>query len=532
MDVIKRATLPFVKIYNFIQREFAYSQQVDSRGFIPFGPQDNFPNELSRLVQNSPTATACLSTLTDFITGEGFNQGKDLENRVINARGLKLFQFHNIQADSLCHNWGVASLVKYSKAGKITEIYDIPFGYCRLGRPDSKGIISKIFYNPYFGTGLYRPTDTVEYDVYNPQAALAQAQDPKFKGQINWLGVRDSKHPFYPIPDYYSAHHWMNVEKNTAVYFDENLENGFLTPSVIKLFGNPNDPSGIKDDNDDDIPKGKVFDDMMTKNFSGAERVGKIMAFWGNNKEEWPELEAFPSNANAETYKVQDEHATKKITIATKVPGILANIAEGVSLGGDGNTIRAAVKLMQQRAIRPQNILVDYYSDMLKNMVVPYTDDINVVSYNPFPELESVDPQVWDVLTPEEKRQWVQDHTEIDLIEDEPDKVPSGTITNLHFDSYPAKARDNVKRALEWQAKMGTRCLKPGGKAMSEAIMNGLPLGPKEIKRLSRYLSKQTVYKDHPYDSSCESVEYDAWGGSEMMVWANEKKKELDGKTD
>jgi hypothetical protein len=67
---------------------------------------------------------------------------------------------------------------------------------------------------------------------------------------------------------------------------------------------------------------------------------------------------------------------------------------------------------------------------------------------------------------------------------------------------------------------------------MSEAILNGTPLGPQEIKRLSRYLSKQTIHASHPYDESCNAVLYDAWGGSEMMVWANEKKKELDGKTD
>jgi hypothetical protein len=27
-------------------------------------------------------------------------------------------------------------------------------------------------------------------------------------------------------------------------------------------------------------------------------------------------------------------------------------------------------------------------------------------------------------------------------------------------------------------------------------------------------------------------VLYDAWGGSEMMIWANEKVKELNGKAD
>jgi hypothetical protein len=542
MNVTKAVTQPFVKIYNFIQREFAYNAQIDANaGYIPFSLNqysDSFPNKLADLVQGSPTATACLSTQVDFVTGEGFNQGSELENKIINAQGLKFFRFHGIQSDSLVHNWGVASLVKYSKTGQITEIYHIPFGYCRLGKPDDNGIISKIYYNPYFGTSLYKKQDTEPYDVYNPDAAVVQlARNKKFKGQINWLGIRDKKHPFYPIPDYYSAKEWMNIEKNAGVYFDENLENGFLTPTILKLRGNPNDASGLKDSNDNDIPKGIAFDTEMTKNFSGAKRVGQIMTFWGDSKEEWPETEAFPTNSNADMHRMTDEHATRKITIATKVPAILANVNDANNFGGE--QIRPAVKLMQQRVKRPQDLLIDYYADMLKRMPEPVLEPIMIVPYNPFPEAESIDPQVWAVMSDPEKRLWVKDHTEVVLIETAPAQatpapVPpaQNKIFNLHFNSYPQKAKDNVKRALDWQEKMNATCLKPKGRQISEMILAGTPLGPKEIKRLSRYLSKQTVFSSHPYDQDCNSVLYDAWGGSEMMIWANEKVKELNGQAD
>ena len=326
----------------------------------------------------------------------------------------------------------------------------------------------------------------------------------------------------------------MRIEYNAGVYFDENLENGFLTPTVIKLLGNPNDASGQKDSNDQEITKGKVFNDMMSNDFSGAGRVGKMMAFWGDNKDEWPELEAFPTNGGAEMHRVTDEHATRKITIATKVPAILANVNDANNFGGE--QIRPAVKIMQQRVKRPQNILIDYYADMLKRFVTPVNEAITIVPYNPFPEQETVDPLIWATLSPEEQRKWVNDHTEIELIEAAPAPTTpapvQNRIVNLHFNSYPQKAKENVKRALEWQEKFGADCLKPKGRELSDMILAGTPLGPKEIKRLSRYLSKQTVFASHPYDERCESVLYDAWGGSEMMTWANEKVKELNGQAD
>jgi hypothetical protein len=534
----------FVKVYNLIQRSFAYTTQTDNQGkYIPYFQTDNFPVELNTLVQGSPTATACLSTLTDFIAGEGFNLGESLETLKLNEQGLNFAQFHLYCSDSMAHEWGVASIVKFNAAGKITQVFDIPFGYCRLGIPDDRGIISKIKYNPYFGTSLYRHKDTVEYDVYNPAAAPVQAaKDKKWPGQIFWMGIKTRKHPFYPIPDYYSAKSWMNIEKNSGEYFDNNLENGFIQPTIMKIFGDPNEPSGEKNSDSPDekiLTNAQILDRELTKDLGqGVKNSHKIMTFWGNNKEEFPTIEAFPTNNNSDMYRVQDEHAIKKITIATKVPAILANISEGVSLGGDGNTIRAAVKLMQQRVVRVQNMLLGYYSEILKNLAVnPVTEPIRITAYHPFPELETIDPQAWEVLTTEEKRKWVEDHTEIELIAQNTDAnaVPSPTLPEskspiaLHFNSYPVEAKKKVKKAMEWQVKMSKNCQTPIGIELSRKIVDGIPLGPREIRKLSNYLSKNVLDKDKPYSESCAAVLFDAWGGTEMMKWANDKVKELRG---
>lgn len=527
------------KVYNFIKRDFAYSTQVDHAGkYLPFGLHDNFPNHLNKLIQGSPTATSCLSTWADFIAGEGFNEGEDLENLKVNKSGLTFYQFHCIQSLSFAKNWGVATLVKYNRVGQNTEWFDLPFGSCRLAEPDSSGLISKIIYNPYFGTPLYRHKDSVVYDAYNPSAAIDQAKDPKWKGQIYWYGIRDDKDPFYPIPDHFSAEHWMSVEKNAAVYFDDQLENGFLQDTIMKMIGDPNDPSGMKDGNENDIPKGKAFDQEMTSNFAGAKNRHRILAMWGNSKEEWPELEAFPNSGNPDLFRVQDEHAIKKITIATKVPGVLANIQDTNNFSGE--QIRPAVRLMQQRAVRPQSLLINIYQDLLKNRVEPYTEKITIVDYNPYPEENSVEDKVWAELTPEERRKWIKDHTEIELTEtlaptttvvepEEPETPLENRILNLHFDSYPEDAKKNVKRALEWQEKMATRCTGKAGEVISQAILDGKPLGPKEIRRLSKFLSKNAVHSSKPWSESCEAVAYYAWGGGDMMKWANEKVKELHG---
>ena len=67
---------------------------------------------------------------------------------------------------------------------------------------------------------------------------------------------------------------------------------------------------------------------------------------------------------------------------------------------------------------------------------------------------------------------------------------------------------------------------------MGQKLIDGAPLSQGEIRRIANYLSKATLHKVKPFAESCDAVQYYAWGGSEMMMWANEKIRELSGKAD
>ena len=522
-----------LKIYNLLTRQKTNPGQVDLTGqFIPYFQQDanSFPIELSKLVDNSPTATACISTICDFIIGEGLNS-EDLEKKKMDYNGTDFLRFHAQTSKAHGKFWGFAWLVRYAKTGKITEVINLEFQNTRLGIPDGSGIISQIAYNPYFGTNQFRQADTKHYPVYNPATAALQVKDPNFKGQILWYGSTSARSPFYPVPDYWSARNWMAVEDQASIFYRENLEHGFLQPTMIKLLGDPNDPSGFKTNPDDpksELSKQEYMDQVLTEDFAGAKRVGKLWAFWGSNREEWPELAPFPSNGNSDVYRVQDEHAIKKITIAMKVPGVLANINDTNNFSGE--QIRPAVALMQQRVVPMQDIQILYYQDVLKNMVEPFLEPISIIKYNPFPEVERVEDMVWAELTTSERRRWIKDHTEINLddtVQATPAPPAPSNFQNIAFRSYPKKASDNAKKALDWLDKMGVKCSGKAGIDMAKRIQSGENLSMKEIKRLSGYLSKNVVHSGKPFDSTCGAVEFNLWGGPEMMVWANEKVKEI-----
>lgn len=522
-----------LKIYN-LYRQVANRQQLTSNEYLPyFDDYDNWPLKWHQAISESSSASSCVSTIADFLEGFGFSD-TDLEKLVVNSKGETFFQIHQKTTKDFAEFEGFYWRFKYNAMGVTTEWEVLPFENCRLGKPDDNGYISKIHYNPYFGTSFYsnNKKQTTCFDVYNPKAVSLQLieQKEKYKGQVFFFGTTTALSRFYPLPEAVSAIKWMKSEAGIADYHEDNINNGFLQPFILGMIGNPDDPSGI--DPEHPTTKGEELDRVISENFMGPKRVGNMWVQWFNTKEEMPVPIAMPSNNTGDLFVTIDNQATKKITIAFKVPSILANINEGVSLGGDGNMVRVAVKLMQQRSIKKQRLLTDAYSKILKNFSTPYKEDIVIVPYNPFPELEIIDDKIWNSMTEPEKRKWIQDNTEIELSEatPEPIETPSqqSRISNKVPGGFPESVKNKIKKTLEYKDKMGIKCGGNAGIELARAILNGENLAHKQLKRIHSYLKKNEQFSSSLLNEGCAVIEYNAWGGKEMFDFLEVKLKDVE----
>lgn len=538
--------MSWFKNYSFksLFRQPAPKNAATIDGYLPNGPGDCFPLEWSKTISDSPTATSCLGTLQDFIEGQKFSDD-NLMRYIVNAKGETLWQIHQQSADSWGEEEGVFYLLRFNSLGNLTEWEFLPFENCRFGRPDDNGYISKIYYNPYFGTAEYKSSDkkqTKIYDVFNPKAVKQQMieQGAKYKGQIFYVGTSTSLSRFYPRPKAMSGTKAMKVEAGIWDYQEDKIDNGFLNDYVLIMKGNPNEPSSnpeYSNHGGEGVPAtvAQEFDDVMENNFMGRGKHANVMVQWVNNPEEKPEILPIPTSATADGFINLDNQATKKITVAWKVPSILANISEGVSLGGDGNQVRVAVKLMQQRVLKEQKILTYTYETLMKLFVRPYNEEINIVSYNPYPELEIIDDKIWEAMTTEEKRQWIRDNTDITIADevtvdqptDQPLSQPAQNFVNAVPVSFPEEIRKKVKKTLDYVDRMELKCIKPGGRSVSEAIMNNQNMGLKQLTRIKNYLKKNVEYQNSPNDS-CDAILYNAWGGKEMEDFLDGKLKDLE----
>lgn len=430
-----------------------------------------------------------------------------------------------------CEAWslfrGFAWLLKYSLEGSITEIHPIPFENCRLGIPDPKGIISKIFVNPFYGTDIDDKKYTVEYDTYSPKEVRAQMgkQGPKFKGQILYVCQTRPLSRYYPEPEYYSCEGWMGVDAGIQGYHKNNLDAGFFQTVLLKMIGDPDLASTHPDDQKDDGNGNKVSSrtrgerfNMEMQKFTGSDSKTKMLVLWEQLKDQMPELQAFPAITNDNFFTNLQNVCTEKILQAHKMPGILVNMGRENSLS-DGAQMANATVVMHDRVKKHQALLERTYKEVLSRFVQPFTGEVKIVNTNSFQEIKSIDPLVWEALTVEERREWIKENTEYKI--QETVVQPQATnFRNVFFTDYPDKAKSNAKRALEHTIPCGT----PMGKRRGEAIAEGKPLSFKEIKSIYSYLNRNTGNKNKTWDS-CDAVLFHMWGGQEMLEYCEAKIK-------
>lgn len=521
-----------IQVFNHLFRQPAHQTQIDNiEGILPYGKDNNFPLRLATLVQESPTGSAAISIISDFIEGAGFSDAT-LKDIVINSKGETFGNLHS----STCESWalfrGFTWLIKYNATAEITEIYNIPFENVRLGKPDNKGIISKVIVNPYFGTSEYRKQDSIEYDVFTDQKSTRlqiSKQQTKFKGQILYVGQTRPLSRFYPEPDYYAASGWLKIDAGIQQYHGNNLDAGFFQTVLLKMIGDPDAPSTHPEDQrtDDEGNKmpfrtrGERFNIEMQQ-FTGSDSKTKMLVLWEQLKDQMPELQAFPQITNENFFANLQDVCDRKILMACKVPGILVNIGRENSLS-DGSQMANATRVMQDRVKKPQNILESFYSTVLKRFNKPFVGEVKIVNGNTFQELETIDPSIWEVLTPEEKRQWIKENTEYP-VSDAPAPQPMSNFANVFFSDYPESAKKNASVALKY-SEDHPGCGTPMGKRRGADISEGRPLSFKDIKSIYSFLKRNAGFENTLFSDSCNAVLFSMWGGKPMLNYCAEKIK-------
>ena len=95
----------------------------------------------------------------------------------------------------------------------------------------------------------------------------------------------------------------------------------------------------------------------------------------------------------------------------------------------------------------------------------------------------------------------------------------------MPYNDYPQAAVENAQRALDFREENGTDCGTPVGWARANQIAGRENLSDETLVRTYSFLSRAKTYDQGKFTDEdgkeiCGSIMYAAWGGDEMLNWA------------
>ena len=93
---------------------------------------------------------------------------------------------------------------------------------------------------------------------------------------------------------------------------------------------------------------------------------------------------------------------------------------------------------------------------------------------------------------------------------------------NHEFKTYraPEGVRNNARRGIELNEKVGNRCAEQTGKVRAQQLAQNEPVSLDVVRRMYSFLSRAETYYDPNDTKACGTISYLLWGGKAGLAWA------------
>lgn len=222
----------YIKLVELAKRLVQFDKSL---GFIQNGVDNNYPERIERVINNSATAKPAAKLFKKYVAGRGY--GDDANRFLVDpSRDTNLFRFLNDFCMSYAYQNGVFVHVNYNAAFRITSARVIPFGHCRLGKKDDADWSGKILVSDKFSTGEVKKDDLVAIDQFNPMPEVIASQIAnagsigKYRGQILFFNPDKFDYPLAHIDNVVND---ADSEYQASVYKNTLLRRGFFGKTLV-----------------------------------------------------------------------------------------------------------------------------------------------------------------------------------------------------------------------------------------------------------------------------------------------------------
>jgi hypothetical protein len=333
---------PFLKVPTTNLSLPFVDDRFQARGYVPFGEDNLYPQYLNQMYYTSPLHSAIVNYKVNAVCGGGYEllvDGLTAIDKVDSYAAEKRIGIRKnikpVLMDLIVH--GRVYFIIQLKNGKAVK-------YKRVGAEKVRVSKCKTMY--LVNDNWQYVTKIDKYEPYHPECkdgAYIYTYENESLGQ-----------DIYSLPSYTSALNWVFLDGEMSYLHKSNIQNSVF-PSFAMMF--PKKPQGREEM--------ELIKETVNK-LKGAENAGKAVAFFANNQEQLPKIEAIPTNNNDQLFIQTDGRIDEKICQAHEIDPLIMGIRVSGKLGS-GMELQQSYQTFEKNVIIPLREELEYiFNDLLE----------------------------------------------------------------------------------------------------------------------------------------------------------------------
>jgi hypothetical protein len=313
-----------------------------TNGYIPFGQDNLFPELLNQIFYSSPLHGSIVGYKVNAAVGGGFNIVAD---RLTPQDKLELYTLERklnikkvvpaVTQQLILHNRVYFKLCFDDKM-KLTKIVNLSPEKLRVNLDRKRYYICDDWASRIGVQEIRRYTPT------------CRDYEQLFVYEVDSIGQ-----DFYPLPSYTSSLNYAFLSGELSYFAKSNIQNSIF-PSFAMMF--PKKPQSEEEKN--------MIRNTLDR-LKGAANAGKAVAFFSNNAEQMPKIEALPNNNNDGLFQEASQLNTEQICFSHTIDPILMGIRTTGSLG-NGSDIKQAYIIFEKNVVMPlRDMVSDIFNELL-----------------------------------------------------------------------------------------------------------------------------------------------------------------------
>ncbi len=360
----------------------------DMPKYMKFGADNQYPEYLISLYNQSSTHASCVNAIVQAITGEGLITEDEDILKVANREGESWNDIFGKVALDYKLFGGYALEIIYSRdRSKIAEIYHVDFSHVRAMEKDDRNKIPGFYisseWKPIWNYNIEQDDKKLpQLPAFN---LFKRNEEPK---QLLYHNPYRPGQQYYPLPDYVGGSKVIDLDQEVDNFHISNIRNGLAPSLAITTYTNANDEER------------QAIENMLRLQYEGTSNAGNMLYMDVADPTLKPDITPIPQNGADDYYTTLNDVVSQKILTSHRITSpALLGIKENTGLGNNAEELETAYRLFLNTVVLPfqQSILATFEGLLELN----YGDiTLGVVQKNPLFEYD--DAEEAEVVTSQE----------------------------------------------------------------------------------------------------------------------------------